>query len=130
MAQSNVDQETMNRRYPWLLDDWRDAASLEYLIHLITDAEADVEFGDTALRERAIAALVAHRFLLNTQNLDGDTNSSWMLSRSQAGQVQVEFVTPLPEFTPAEFHHYYTTKPGVEFVELLRRVNGGGMRLA
>jgi len=128
VAQSNVNPTTIRNRYPTLIN-WDDATANLLLIQNIEDAEADIEFGDIQLRERAISALVAHRMLLRDQEADGDSGSSWILSRSQAGGVAVEFVTPPPEHTPAEYHHYYTTKPGIEYVELLRRIVGKGMRL-
>ncbi len=129
MAQSNVNPTTIRQRYPTLLADWDDADDIRLLVQNIEDAEADIEWGGDSLRERAISALVAHRMLLRGQEADGDTGASLILSRSSAGQVSVDFVVPPPDFVPLEYHHYYTTKPGMEYVELLRRVVGGGMRL-
>ena len=127
MAQSNVNETMIRNRYPTLID-WDDPDAVALLIQMITDAEFDVEFGAQEIRERAISALVAHRMILKADDNVGDTGSSWLMSKAQAGQVSMDFVTPPPEFTPAMYHHYYTTKAGIEYVELLSRTVGG-MRL-
>lgn len=127
MAQSNVNETMIRERYPTLID-WDDTDAVRLLIQMITDAEFDVEFGEQTIRERAISALVAHRMILKADDNVGDTGSSWLMSKAQAGQVSMDFVTPPPEFTPAQYHHYYTTKAGIEYVELLSRTVGG-MRL-
>lgn len=128
---SNVNKELIQQRYPALLPDWAYAPHLAIIDFQIPDAEVDVSttFGD--LRDRAITALVAHRVVLRLQEEDGDLGAKYVLANAAAGGVSMAFSVPQqPEGLPSEYAHYYTTQPGIEYIELARRVIGRGVRLA
>lgn len=130
MAVSDVNDTTIRRRYPALLPDWDNSAHLDLIHVLIEDAETDVSATFDKLRDRAIAALVAHRMVLRLQEEDGDLGAKYVLAKAQAGGVAMEFSVPQQaEGLPSEHAHYYTTQPGVEYLELARRVGSKGPRL-
>jgi hypothetical protein len=120
---SNVDATMMLARYPALSAYWSDSALLALTI---SDAEDDcsaAQFG--ALRDRSIAALVAHRLILRGDEAAGDLGAAFVVSKAAAGGVSADYVTLPPEGTQPASMHYYTTKPGVEYMELAKRVGGG-----
>lgn len=130
MSKSNVSHTTIRNRYPFIVEDWEDATQQEVIAAIILDAEMDVGENFGALRERAIVALCAHRIVLQNQERRGDLGGKFILSESTAGGVTARYVVPPPEHLPPEYNHYYTTQPGIDYMELVRRALGLGVRLA
>ncbi len=125
---SNVDPVAVQKRYPYVID-FDDDTLATLLACTILEAEEDVseqQFGD--LRERAIVALTAHKMLLHAASQSGDNNAQQILSAYSADGVSGTFLVTPPDGIAPESMHYYTTQPGVDYMELARRI-GTGVRL-
>lgn len=125
---SNVDPAAVQARYPYVID-FDDAELAPLLDATILEAEDDVsaaQFGD--LRDRAIVALVAHQMLLHAKAQKGSGASAKMMAAYSAGDVSATYVTPPPEGLSPATMSFYTTQPGVDYMELCQRV-GTGVRL-
>ncbi len=125
---SNVDPAAVEARYPYVID-FNDTALDALLDAMILESEDDVseqQFGD--LRERAIISLTAHKMLLQAQAQSGDDGSPKVLSAYSAGGVSGTYLVTPPEDISPESMHYYATQPGVDYMELARRI-GTGVRL-
>ena len=122
---SNVDEAEIRKRYPWLLPDELDTDQTALLLLMIEDAEQDVSAAWGEYRDRGIAALVAHRLLLQAKAAMGKTGAVWAVSKTAAGGVSADFITPPPESLTPEMSQFYTTQPGVEYMRMSRVVNSG-----
>ncbi len=134
MATSGVALADIELRYPAVYDDWTLPQVILDVAAQILESEEDADGGQfggdlSSMRKRAVIALTAHRLLQRNLQAGGDLSGNFVLSRSQAGGVAVEYLMPLPENLAPEFSHYYTTQPGIDYMELVRRNVGLGIRL-
>lgn len=126
---SDVTSADVSARYPFIMD-YTDDVLAPLLLLTIDESEDDVSEAQlgTDLRERAIIALSAHKMLVQIRSQDGDNGPGQMLSAFGAGGVSATYVTPPPEGISQTSHHFYTTQPGVDYMELCQRM-GTGVRI-
>ena len=125
---SNVDPVAVQKRYPYVID-FEDDDLATLLACTIFEVEEDVsaaQFGD--LRERAIVALTAHQMLQHARAQRGNSGSAKMIQGYSAGDVSATYVTAPPEGLSPATMQFYTTQPGVDYMELSQRV-GTGVRI-
>lgn len=125
---SGITPTEVEARYPYVID-FTDTTLTPLLDAMILESDDDVseaQFGD--LRDRAIVALSAHKMILQAQAQSGDDGSPKVLSAYSAGSVSGTYLVPPPEGISPESMHYYSTQPGVDYMELARRI-GTGVRL-
>lgn len=125
---TTVTKSDVQARYPFAWD-YADTSLDSVVDAMILEAADDVsedQFGD--LRDRAIIALVAHQMLQYQRAEGGDSGSAKMMESYGAGDVSVSFVSPPPEGLAPTTMQFYTTQPGVDYMELCQRV-GTGVRL-
>lgn len=124
-----ISQDHIRERYPAVVVDWDDQDTQVLIASIILDVEQDIGTGFAELTERASVALAAHRLILRQQEHDGDLSGKLLIVKAGAGGVAMDFLVPPPDRIPTEFQHYYTTQPGIDYLELVSRVRGQGVRL-
>ena len=125
---SNVDLAAVQARYPFIFD-YTDEVLIPLIDTTILETEDDVsedQFKD--LRERAIVALTAHKMLVHIRSQTGNNAPGQIVDSFGAGGVSVSYVTPPPEGISPTSQQFYTTQPGVDYMELCQRM-GTGVRI-